>query len=235
MESEATRTERLAAILQNNPVIASIKDDAGLERMLASRSRLGFLLYGTINSLPEQLRAVAAARKLAFRRHRPDRRPERGRRWCRVPQVAVRRPRAAQQQVGGGQGGYPDRHGRHPPAFHDRLDGLPQPVAADPAGRPGCRRDPARLHPQGDRMAAGRGARAVDRRRPDPRRGRCRNRSACRRAAIATSNSELWTTSPTDPFDAVGCTTAKREPELGGSRLDAAATEGLASAPSKTE
>ncbi|MGB3954755.1 MAG: glycerol-3-phosphate responsive antiterminator [Brooklawnia sp.] len=66
MASEATRTERLAAILQHNPVIASIKDDAGLERMLASRSRLGFLLYGTINSLPEQLRAVAAARKLAF-------------------------------------------------------------------------------------------------------------------------------------------------------------------------
>lgn len=66
MASEATRTERLAAILQHNQVIASIKDDAGLERMLASRSRLGFLLYGTINSLPEQLRAVAAARKLAF-------------------------------------------------------------------------------------------------------------------------------------------------------------------------
>lgn len=66
MAKDPTRAERLAAILHSNPVIASIKDDAGLERMLSSRSRLGFLLYGSINTLPEQLQAFAAARKLAF-------------------------------------------------------------------------------------------------------------------------------------------------------------------------
>lgn len=53
-------------MLESSRVIASIKDDAAIERMLATRCRIGFLLYGSINTLPDQLRAMQAGRKLAF-------------------------------------------------------------------------------------------------------------------------------------------------------------------------
>ena len=66
MPENLTRSQQLAQVLEHNRVIASVKDDAGLKRMLASRCRVGFLLYGSINTLPSQLAAMRAHQKLAF-------------------------------------------------------------------------------------------------------------------------------------------------------------------------
>lgn len=66
MPEKLTRSQRLAQILERNRVIASVKDDAGLKRMLSSPCRVGFLLYGSINTLADQLAAMQAHQKLAF-------------------------------------------------------------------------------------------------------------------------------------------------------------------------
>lgn len=66
MPENLTRSQRLAQILERNRVIASVKDDAGLKKMLSSRCRVGFLLYGSINTLPAQLAAMQSHQKLAF-------------------------------------------------------------------------------------------------------------------------------------------------------------------------
>ena len=63
---QPTRAQRLARLLESSKVIASIKDDAGLDQMLASRARVGFLLYGSIMTLPAQLEKMKAKGKIGF-------------------------------------------------------------------------------------------------------------------------------------------------------------------------
>lgn len=60
------RTERVRRLLRSSRVIASVKDDAGLARMLDSRCRVGIILYGSILTLPEQLRRMQARDKMAL-------------------------------------------------------------------------------------------------------------------------------------------------------------------------
>ena len=52
--------------IQDAPVIVAVKDDGGLERALASDCTVVFLLYGTILNIPELVRQVKDAGKLAF-------------------------------------------------------------------------------------------------------------------------------------------------------------------------
>lgn len=59
-------TELLNA-LEENPVIAAVKDDAGLERCLQCESiRVVFILYGTICDIPQIVRRVKQAGKFAL-------------------------------------------------------------------------------------------------------------------------------------------------------------------------
>ncbi|MCF2128271.1 glycerol-3-phosphate responsive antiterminator [Streptomyces sp. NPDC005047] len=46
-------TPPLPALLEENPVVASVKDAEGLEAVLRSDCRVVFLLYGTVLDLPE--------------------------------------------------------------------------------------------------------------------------------------------------------------------------------------
>lgn len=64
--NQPTRAERLARLFESSKIVASIKDDQGLDRMLASRSRVGFLLYGSIMTLPQLLEKMKAKGKIGF-------------------------------------------------------------------------------------------------------------------------------------------------------------------------
>ncbi len=66
MIDAAQRAERVRRLLRSSRVIASVKDDAGLARMLDSRCRVGIILYGSILTLPEQLRRMQARDKMAL-------------------------------------------------------------------------------------------------------------------------------------------------------------------------
>ena len=45
-------TQEFKDALENSPIIAAIKDDAGLEKCLASDSQIVFILYGSILNSP---------------------------------------------------------------------------------------------------------------------------------------------------------------------------------------
>lgn len=44
--------QEAAAILEDNPIIAAVKSDSGLERCLAGNNRMVFILYGNILTIP---------------------------------------------------------------------------------------------------------------------------------------------------------------------------------------
>lgn len=52
--------------LEDSPIIAAIKDDAGLARCLSCDSRIIFILYGDVITIPTIVEQVKAAGKLAF-------------------------------------------------------------------------------------------------------------------------------------------------------------------------
>lgn len=56
----------LQKLLQDCPIIAAVKDDAGLEKALLSDSGILFLLYGTICNIDDLVKKIHAAKKLAF-------------------------------------------------------------------------------------------------------------------------------------------------------------------------
>ena len=60
------RTAAFADALQDQPVIAAVKNDAGLERALESECTVIFFLYGTILNIPQLVRRVKEKKKLAF-------------------------------------------------------------------------------------------------------------------------------------------------------------------------
>lgn len=52
--------------LEETPVVAAVKNHEGLEKSLCSDSRIVFVLYGDVNSIPEITQRIQAAGKLAF-------------------------------------------------------------------------------------------------------------------------------------------------------------------------
>ena len=52
--------------LEDSPIIAAIKDDAGLEKCISSESRVAFILYGDIVTIPEIVAKVKASGKIAM-------------------------------------------------------------------------------------------------------------------------------------------------------------------------
>lgn len=52
--------------LEDSPIIAAIKDDAGLHRCLECDSRIIFILYGDVITIPQIVEQVKAVGKLAF-------------------------------------------------------------------------------------------------------------------------------------------------------------------------
>lgn len=57
---------RILQLLTSSPIIASVKDAEGLRLMLASPCQVALLLYGSINTLPEQLDLIRQAGKTAL-------------------------------------------------------------------------------------------------------------------------------------------------------------------------
>ena len=58
--------ENLAAILEENPIIPAVKDDAGLEKALGTDCRIIFLLYGNVCSVARLVERIKSAGKLAM-------------------------------------------------------------------------------------------------------------------------------------------------------------------------
>ena len=56
----------LQNILEENPVIAGIKDDRGLEAVLVSDCRIVFILYGNILNIADIVRKIKASGKMPF-------------------------------------------------------------------------------------------------------------------------------------------------------------------------
>lgn len=52
--------------LEDSPIIAAVKDDAGLKKCLTSESRIIFILYGDICSIADIVTAVKSSGKLAM-------------------------------------------------------------------------------------------------------------------------------------------------------------------------
>lgn len=59
-------TKEFKDALENSPIITAVKDDDGLEKCLASESRIVFILYGDILTIPGIVRLVKESGKLAF-------------------------------------------------------------------------------------------------------------------------------------------------------------------------
>lgn len=58
--------EKLIALLGESPVVAAVKDDAGLGRCLCSECRMVFVLYGDICTIPAIVSALKETGKTVF-------------------------------------------------------------------------------------------------------------------------------------------------------------------------
>lgn len=58
--------EKIREILEDNPIITAVKDEAGLEKCLLSESRIVFILFGDICSIPSIVAKVKAADRIAI-------------------------------------------------------------------------------------------------------------------------------------------------------------------------
>lgn len=58
--------KQIASILSENPIIAAVKDDEGLEKAITTDCKMIFLLYGTICNLPSLVEKVKSSGKLAI-------------------------------------------------------------------------------------------------------------------------------------------------------------------------
>ena len=52
--------------LEDSPIIAAIKDDRGLEKCLGCDSKIIFILYGDVLTIPSIVERVKVGGKLAF-------------------------------------------------------------------------------------------------------------------------------------------------------------------------
>ncbi|HWR45874.1 glycerol-3-phosphate responsive antiterminator [Sporomusa sp.] len=59
-------SSNLQAILEDNPVIAGIKNDAGLEAVLTSDCKIVFILYGNILNIGDIVKKIKASGKISF-------------------------------------------------------------------------------------------------------------------------------------------------------------------------
>ena len=62
----SSKTTAFTDVLQDSPVIAAVKNDAGLARALESECAVIFFLYGTILNIPQLVRKAKEKNKLAF-------------------------------------------------------------------------------------------------------------------------------------------------------------------------
>lgn len=58
--------KELRDAIEDSPIITAIKDDEGLEKCLGSDSKIVFILYGDLITIPEIVEKVKAAGKIAF-------------------------------------------------------------------------------------------------------------------------------------------------------------------------
>lgn len=58
--------QEIRAAMEDSPVIAAVKNDAGLERCLGAESRIVFILYGSIITIPDIVSRVRSAGKFAI-------------------------------------------------------------------------------------------------------------------------------------------------------------------------
>lgn len=56
----------LNAIIEDNPIIAGIKDEAGLKKVLITECRIVFILYGNIMTIPSIVKKIKDSGKIAF-------------------------------------------------------------------------------------------------------------------------------------------------------------------------
>jgi glycerol uptake operon antiterminator len=59
-------SSRFYDLMEENPIIAGIKDDAGLEAVLNSDCKITFILYGNVLNIGEIVRKVKDSGKMAF-------------------------------------------------------------------------------------------------------------------------------------------------------------------------
>lgn len=58
--------KELREAIEDSPIIAAVKDDAGLEQCLTSDSSIIFILFGDVITIPSIVEKVKSANKLAF-------------------------------------------------------------------------------------------------------------------------------------------------------------------------
>ncbi|MFI9612067.1 glycerol-3-phosphate responsive antiterminator [Streptomyces sp. NPDC052023] len=56
----------LATLLEDHPIVASVKDEAGLKAVLEAECKVVFLLYGSVLDLTETVATLKAAGKIVF-------------------------------------------------------------------------------------------------------------------------------------------------------------------------
>lgn len=59
-------SELFADVLRDNPIVVAIKDDAGLEKCISSRSKIVFILYGKVSNIGDIVKQVNDAGKISF-------------------------------------------------------------------------------------------------------------------------------------------------------------------------
>lgn len=59
-------SEDFADILKDSPIVVAIKDDAGLEKCVNSRSKIVFILYGKVSNISSIVEKVHSAGKIPF-------------------------------------------------------------------------------------------------------------------------------------------------------------------------
>ena len=52
--------------LQDNPIIAAVKDDSGVEKCINCKSKIVFILYGTVSSIAKIVKNLKNAGKIVF-------------------------------------------------------------------------------------------------------------------------------------------------------------------------
>jgi len=59
-------SSRLTKILEDHPIIPAIKDDRGLEAVLASDSKIVFVLYGNVVNISDMANEISKSGKMVF-------------------------------------------------------------------------------------------------------------------------------------------------------------------------
>ena len=63
---EGLMSNSLNVIIEDNPIIAGVKDEAGLKKVLITECRIVFILYGNIMTIPAIVKKIKDSGKVAF-------------------------------------------------------------------------------------------------------------------------------------------------------------------------